>query len=327
MSLTATSTCAAPAAIGVFDTSIGTDNLGDHIIMDAVWDVLGELFGATSDMERVPTHRFMSRHEQQSLADMRFAIVGGTNILKSHMFIRANWRLRPQDAFFLRNVVLLGVGWQQYQGSLDFLSKALLGRILSRKFIHSVRDEYTLGKLARQFPKILYTACPTLWRLTPSKCATIPTGRAPGAIVSLTHYRPSPLDADLIRLLRDSYQSVYFWCQMREDLQYLRSLSVGAGLPVIADLDSYNRVLAGTQVDVIGTRLHGGIRALQYSRRALILSVDNRAAELARSSSMPVVERSDLAAIRGWIDKSDPVSISLPWDAIAAWKGQFPGVL
>lgn len=327
MPLTATSDCAAPAAIGVFDTSIATDNLGDHIIMDAVWDVLRELFGATSHMERVATHRFMSRCEQQSLAGMEFAVVGGTNILKSHMFIRANWRLRPQDAFFLRNVVLLGVGWQQYQGSLDFLSKALLGRILSRKFIHSVRDEYTLGKLARQFPKTLYTACPTLWRLTPAKCATIPTRRAPGVIVSLTYYRPSPLDADLISLLRGSYQSVYFWCQMREDLQYLRSLAVGAGLPVIADLDSYNRVLADTEVDVIGTRLHGGIRALQYSRRALILSVDNRAAELARSSGMPVVERSDLAAIRDWIDGSDPVSISLPWDAIAAWKGQFPGVL
>lgn len=328
MPLTATLARSNPARIGVFDTSIGTDNLGDHIIMDAVWDVLREVFGTNTDMDRVPTHRFMSRAEQRSLAGMRFGIVGGTNILKSHMFIRANWRLRPQDALFLKNAVLLGVGWQQYQGSLDLFSKALLGRILSREFIHSVRDEYTLAKLSRQFPNILYTACPTLWQLTPQQCRTIPTRRARAAIVSLTYYRPSPADADLIRLLQSQYETVLFWCQQEQDRQYLKTLPVaGDALTVIDDIDTYNRTLAATEVDVIGTRLHGGIRALQYSRRALILSVDNRAAELARSSNIPVVDRHDMGAIRGWIGQSSPVSITLPWDAIAVWKKQFSGVL
>ena len=40
-------------------------------------------------------------------------------------------------------------------------------------------------------------------------------------------------------------------------------------------------LIQDTECDYIGTRLHGGIRALQHGRRSLILSVDNRAVVLA----------------------------------------------
>jgi hypothetical protein len=151
----------------------------------------------------------------------------------------------------------------------------------------------------------------------------VPTTKAQDAIISLTYYRPDPSDAALVRLLLEEYRTVHFWCQQEKDLDYLRSLAAGAEIPVIADIDAYNAILQGGDVDVIGTRLHGGIRALQFGCRALILTVDNRAVELAKTTNIPVVDRRNLGAIKNWIHKSPAVSISLPWDAINAWKGQF----
>jgi polysaccharide pyruvyl transferase WcaK-like protein len=120
---------------------------------------------------------------------------------------------------------------------------------------------------------------------------------------------------------------VYFWSQqLQEDHDYLNSLGLRGQIPVITELDGYNRLLAAGDVDVIGTRLHGGVRALQYGRRALILTVDNRAAELAKKTNIPVVDRRDMGTIKSWIGSSPAVSISLPWDAINAWKGQFAGL-
>jgi polysaccharide pyruvyl transferase WcaK-like protein len=314
------------ARLCVFDTAIATDNLGDHIIMDAVWEVIHSIFGPRDPVKRIATHQYMSRETYRILPQFDVGIVGGTNILKSHMFIRANWRLRLYDALYLKNVVLLGVGWQQYQGAVDIFSKMLFKCILSRKFMHSVRDEYTLDRMRGQVKNLVYTACPTLWSLTAERCAAVPTTKARSAIVSLTYYRPDPADAALIRLLLREYATVHFWCQMEKDIDYLNSLALGVPIPVVADVESYDRLLEAGDVDVIGTRLHGGIRALQYGCRALILTVDNRAVELAKQTGIPVVDRQDLDTIGKWIGHSPGVSITLPWDAINAWKGQFTGV-
>lgn len=309
--------------LGVFDTAIASDNLGDEIIMEAVEEVIGEVFGRQAEPIRIATHSYMPRAAYAQLAQMDIGIVGGTNILKSHMFVRANWRLRPYDIFFVRNAVLLGAGWQQYQGAVDIFSNVLFKCILSGRYLHSVRDTYTLANMQRQVKRVAYTACPTMWPLTAERCAAVPTGKAPAAILSLTCYRPDPADAELLRLLLREYGKVHFWCQMEADAAYLASLAPDAQLPVIRDLASYDRLLEGGQVDVIGTRLHGGIRALQHGCRALILSVDNRAAELARDTNMPVIERHDLSGIAGWIRRSPPLAIRLPWDAINEWKTQF----
>jgi len=72
----------------VFDTAIATDNLGDHIIMDAVWDVLRPLFSDASFL-RTPSHRRASLSEIWTGHKAALSIVGGTNIL-----IRSDPRLR-----------------------------------------------------------------------------------------------------------------------------------------------------------------------------------------------------------------------------------------
>ena len=85
----------------------------------------------------------------------------------------------------------------------------------------------------------------------------------------------------------------------------------------------YDRLLETEDVDVLGNRLHGGIRALAKGRRALILEIDNRAREMARESNLPTVRRDDFARMAAWISGSPALNITMPWENIAVWKGQF----
>ena len=49
-------------------------------------------------------------------------------------------------------------------------------------------------------------------------------------------------------------------------------------------------------IEYIGTRLHGGIRALQHGRRTMIIAVDGRAMEKKKDIHLPVVDRNTLDA-------------------------------
>jgi hypothetical protein len=148
--------------------------------------------------------------------------------------------------------------------------------------------------------------------------------KADAVVTSLTSYRPDP-DADrlILNLLRDRYSNVMFWTQQAADLPYLRALGDYDFEILAPNVRAYSDRLAGQRVDYVGSRLHGGIRALQNKRRSLVISVDNRATEIGRDTGLPVLERSNLDAIRHWIDAPSPTKIGLPTAAIAKWKAQF----
>ena len=56
-----------------------------------------------------------------------------------------------------------------------------------------------------------------------------------------------------------------FWPQGFNDLSYLESLAVDKNRISIlsSNIDSFNSLIDMGNIDYIGTRLHGGIRALQ----------------------------------------------------------------
>jgi hypothetical protein len=309
--------------INMFDTGIDSDNLGDHFIMDAVWDAVRPLFPG-ADYVRTPTHRRVSMAERARGRKAPLSIVGGTNILKSHMLVRSNWRITPFDFLAWRNVVLLGVGWQQYSGPADYPTRLFFRSVLSRTFLHSVRDLHTFEHLREIVPNVLYTACPTMWMLTRQRCQKIPVRKARHAIFAVTYYRPDPVnDRAVFELLKRHYETVYFWPQQHQDNAYVKEIGLSGFVPIPPDIKSYDRLLLDQDVDFIGARLHGGIRALQHNRRALIIPVDNRAAELSVSTNLPVASRAEPEAIEQWILNPEPTSLDLPLKAIEEWKSQF----
>jgi hypothetical protein len=309
--------------INMFDTAIDSDNLGDHFIMDAVWDAVRPLFPGAGYV-KTPTHRRVTLTERARGRPAPLSIVGGTNILKSHMLVRGNWRITPLDYLAWRNVVLLGVGWQQYSGPADLPTRLFFRSVLSRAFLHSVRDLHTFEHLRQIIPNVLYTACPTMWTLTRQHCQKISVRKARHAIFAVTYYRPAAeLDRAVFELLQRHYETVYFWPQQHQDVAYVREIGLTGFVLIAPDIRSFDRLLDGQDVDFVGARLHGGIRALQHHRRALIIPVDNRAAELSVSTNLPVASRAEPDTIAHWILNPEPTVLALPMPAIEEWKGQF----
>lgn len=309
--------------VTMFDTATYSDNLGDEIIMDSVWKIARELFPNAS-FAAVPTHRHASSAALWAGRMADLGVVGGTNILKARMFYNGNWRISPADLLAWRNVVLLGVGWRTYGNDADFATRLYLRTVLARDLLQSVRDQYTYEKLAKVLPNVIYTGCPTMWGLTPEHCAGIATHKAQAALFSVTCYHANPeLDRTIFNLVKRRYERVYVWAQQTQDVEYIRALGLEGFIPVERRIEAFDHLLKTEDLDYIGSRLHGGIRALQFGRRALIFSVDNRAVEIAKSTELTVMGREEFARIENWIEAPMPIRLTLPWDNIQLWQRQF----
>ncbi|HEX2586022.1 MAG TPA: polysaccharide pyruvyl transferase family protein [Steroidobacteraceae bacterium] len=310
--------------IAVLDTSVTSMNLGDEIIMDASRKVLRELF-PNAFFVTLPTHEFFLWESYRVLKDCDYVFVGGSNLLKSKMMWHNQWKISPFDLFLRRDCILLGCGWWHYQSPADWYSRQLLKRILSSRYQHSVRDEYSRQQLiSARVGNVINTACVTMWDLNAAHCALIPKRRAPRAITTLTGYNANPAaDKAVIDTLLKHYQEVVLWVQQPEDFAYGVALSGGRVKFIAPNLNAFTTFMRDNDVDYVGSRLHGGIRALQMGKRTLILAVDNRAVEISRDTNLPVALREDIGAITHWINVPFETKIQLPQQAIDRWKQQF----
>ena len=109
------------------------------------------------------------------------------------------------------------------------------------------------------------------------------------------------------------------------DLGYLKDIASLNGIEVIApNLGAYDALLKGKDVDVVGTRLHGGIRGLMHGRRVLVIAIDNRAREVGAENLLPTLLRSEM------VDKLEPTltgsirtALAVPGDRIERFLDQF----
>ena len=315
---------AAVLKIAVLDTSVTSLNLGDEIIMDASRKVLRELF-PNAFFITLPTHEFFLWESYRVIKNCDYVFVGGSNLLKSKMLWNNQWKISPFDVLLRRDCILLGCGWWHYQSPADWYSRQLLQRILSRQYQHSVRDEYSRQQLlSAGVNNVINTACVTMWQLSAEHCALIPKRRAPRVITTLTGYNANPAaDRNVLETLLKHYEEVVVWAQQPEDFAYGVALSNGRVKWIAPNLNAFTRFMRDNDVDYIGSRLHGGIRALQMGKRTLILAVDNRAVEISRDTNLPVVLREDIGAVNHWINVPTETSIRLPLQAIDDWKQQF----
>jgi polysaccharide pyruvyl transferase WcaK-like protein len=308
--------------VTILDTSVSSDNLGDEIIMQSVRRILRELMPDVY-FYTVLTHDYISKKARDIINKSDFCVIGGTNCLSSHMLRGSNWKIAPYDIPYIKNVVLLGAGWQDYHPKTSAYTKLVYSSVLSKDHIHSTRDQYSTSKALSAGIGAINTSCPTLWGLD-GVSNNINIRKSRCAVVSVTHYRPDPqLDRDILELVRDSYDKVYFWGQQQEDFEYLKSIGDFDFEIIPPNVEAYENILSSEDVDVIGSRLHGGIKALQCGRRALVIVVDNRAAEIGRDTNLAICQRGDLDRIRAWISAEEPVSIRLPTEKIASWRLQF----
>lgn len=328
--------------------SISSENVGDHIISQYCDDIFLNMFGEALYVN-IPTREKLSDVSRRHVATSDYSFVCGTNLLASNMWKWKQWNINILEALDILNtnvrkkeylfpkkvcskyennkLLLFGVGWWQYQEKPDIYTKCLLKLILHRKMIHSVRDSYTENMLKSiGIDNVLNTSCPTMWKLTETFCKTIPIKKSRKVVTTLTNYNMSKdKDEILLDILLRNYEQVFVWLQAIEDQQYLFTLKQHEKVKIIyPNLLAYDRFLDESNVDYVGTRLHGGIHALNKRKRTVILAVDNRALEIAKDTNLPVIRRENIETqLEKWIQGSNEVKISLPHDNIERWIKQF----
>ena len=175
----------------LFDTSVGTLNHGDEIIMESFLKNADDILKGTF-IGRFPTHTPCFHFYQQTKRNPRFVFVKnadhkficGTNILNNRMHIPWGfWNVNIFNSRCYENSVLVGVGVSGFahgKEKVSLYSKLLFSKFLSRKYKHSVRDERTKRVVESICGKgsAINTGCPTLWGLTSERCAEIPTKKS-----------------------------------------------------------------------------------------------------------------------------------------------------
>lgn len=316
----------------LLDTSVGSDNKGDEIIMKCVKKHLSRIT-KNSYVYTLPTHVSpfhwyqvaRGSYRVRSFSNAKYKFVGGSNLLTVDMLTHfPQWNINIFNYGPLAGSVLVGVG----AGKGDRFNKytrALYKKVLSQKYIHSVRDERTKDMLEDIGFQAINTGCATLWSLTPEFCKEIPRKKSDSVVFTLTYNPNGPLEEDqvFINTLIHNYKKVYFWIQGDQDFNYFQSFKNIKNIIVIPpDLNEFERVL-NTEIDYIGTRLHGGIFAMRQKKRAIIIAIDERARAMSETYTLNIIDRSDIKNLEKMIHTEFDTMINVDFNKVNSWFSQF----
>ena len=265
------------------DQSGNPTNLGDIVIKDAISRLL---YKANIEPIWVPFGTVPN-------GDL---IIGGANVLAKLSFKnKYTWNLLD-FLNYRHRVVLFGVGCLHYQNPSNILDRRVYRRVLNNKIvILSVRDSYTKNRLQEMgVNSVINTSCPTTYFIE-----NIRNYKKDSVVFTVTDYYKDHLyDKLMIEILLENYSNVHFFPQGSEDESYINTMGISEHINIMEpNLDSFDYLFKDNNIDYVGTRLHGGIRAHQHGARAIILSVDNRAEEIKKDINLNVIRRGDLSSL------------------------------
>lgn len=319
----------------LLNPAIGTDNIGDYIIYECVCSEMTRFF-EQAFVREIPTqvsafHSYAvwrNSFAVQNYAACDYKFVGGSNILAKNMMTHyPQWNVNIFNCKPLTGSVCIGVGAGAGEHT-DAYTTHLYRKILSHSYYHSVRDERSKHYVEDVLGlKAINTGCVTMWALTPDFCAQIPTKKADNVVFTLTaRMQPDPSDQMLIDTLKREYDHVSFWIQGDKDEAYFHAFSNTDGIEIIPPHKAaYEAVLMRSNIEYVGTRLHGGIYALRHKKRAIIISIDERAQSISADTGLITIEKNDLGRLPALINSEFETKLRIPFDEIARWKAQFEG--
>lgn len=317
----------------LLDTSVGSFNKGDDIIMKCVRHHLSDITNK-SNVFTLPTH-VPSFHWYQIArgsdvlkiySNAKYKFVGGSNLLTMNMLTHwPQWNINIFNYGPLKGSVLVGVGAGK-GNKINGYTRMLYNRVLSHDYYHSVRDERTKNLLEDMGFKAINTGCATLWSLTPEFCKSIPTRKSDSVLFTLTanagkeHLKE---DQFLIDVLCRNYKHVHYWVQGEHDLGYIRQFKRTEKVNIIPpSLEEYEKILH-TDIDYIGTRLHGGIFAMRHKKRSIIIAIDERARGMSESYNLNLIDRNNLQNLENMINSEIITDVNVNFDLVNQWLSQF----
>ncbi len=315
-----------------FNTSFGTKNIGDYIIVDSVFREMDFLF-KDKFVLNLPTHTPVALPRQtisisplsKSCNTNVLKFIDGTNIIKKSLFRPwPDWNISFFTKKPYKNAILIGAGLGGSFTKVGPYTKYMYKTILSKKYIHSTRDEQTKKFLESLGLRAINTGCATMWGLTKEHCKKIKETKSDKVVFTITDYDKNPeLDSKMIEILRCNYKKIFFFAQGIGDLDYLNTISKNKDIETIYNLEQYKQLLESSNIDYIGTRLHAGLYALQKYARTIIVIIDNRARDINADYDLPSIERNNIAELEQMINNNIKPEIKINTENINAWKKQF----
>lgn len=312
----------------LYDPSLNSDNIGDEVIYQACHNVVSSLF-PKANLIRIATHTPTPYFFLPLIANADISFICGSNLLSSDLRKYNQWKLGRIEQHLIKRCISLGLGWWKYQEEPTQSTRATYNRIFSKTHLHSARDSYTLDKLSTcGIDSAINTSCPTTWNLTENHCSKIPSRKSDNAIFTITSYNQDIVcDTRFINALLAIYKKVFFWPQGTHDAKYFHSLQIknGNSIQLIdANLKSFDNICREQSIEYVGTRLHGGIRALQNKIRTTIIAIDNRAIEMSKDINLPTILRNkESDDIKEYLNSEQLLKINIPIQNIQRWMSQF----
>ena len=318
----------------ILDTSVGSFNKGDDIIMECTRKELSFLLKDNYELT-LPTHLspfhwyqvFRNSLYVQIFKKCKYKFVGGSNILVPQLLTHLpQWNINIFNYQPMKDCILVGVGaGQGAEGPINYYSKYIYSHLLNNNFFHSARDERSKNYINRLGLKAINTGCVTMWMLTPDFCKQIPQNKSSKVVFTLTAQPDSDKrDQLLIDTLCNNYDEIYFWPQGIDDYAYLKTFNHIETIKIIqATKTAYQEYLVNNETDYIGTRLHGGIYAMRHKRRAIIIAIDERARAINEKNHLNCIEKDDILGLSDYINSSFSTKVVMDFEAINLWKSQF----
>lgn len=322
--------------ITIFDTAIGTSNIGDEIILNSCQEHIEFLLNKSFVM-RFATHlsnfhcyQYMkNKNIKLQFADKcDYKFILGTNLLTNNMIkSRGQWFIDLFSKRIYKNSIMYGVGLTFYDRKpVDAYTKYIYNYILRKDIVHSVRDEESKIFIENLGYKALNTGCPTLWNLNQGHCMKIPSQKANNVIISLSGYKEQKdieKDKKFLKIIKKNYKNIYFWVQTIVDKEYYENLEIDLNVKYIFGLKEFEILLKSQNLDYVGTRLHGGIFALQNNIRTIIISIDNRARGFKETNNIVCIERDNIEQLEEVINSKFFTCINIKEQEINDWISQF----
>lgn len=315
--------------VHIIDTSVATDNIGDEIIVESARAVLAPYLEGVY-VSFSSSHDGLGRYGRGLVKNADIALILGTNIIshRNQLCGQGIWKVSKEDVDALKNkVVLLGCGASRDFDVVDSDQIEFLKTTLSDRYTHSVRDQLGQDIVEQAGHHAVNTSCPTLWGY-PWGSADTSSSKSDSVVFTLTKHKPHENDAIMVEILQSAYERLAFWPQQPRDFAYLRSLGFTTGINVIPpSLQEFDNFLMATGADVVGTRLHGGIRGLQHGCRSVIVSIDNRARGIGEHVGLPTLDRESIGSrLEGLLHKPGKPELTIPRQEIAGFLEQFSNI-
>lgn len=320
----------------VFNTALGSTNRGDDIIFNSAKECLSDLLNNCYTMY-FGTHVknmsiFLLNNIKVKFADKAdYKFILGTNLLTANIFrSMGQWQLGILDRRIYKNSILMGVGTTKSHQNMTHYTRLVYEQILRKDIAHSVRDAESKEFLSTiKDIHVINTGCPSLWKLTADVCEKIPTTKAPNAVITVSgheKHRNYAKDQILLDCVEKNYDRIYLWVQTSEDENYFNMLKHKKDVTMIYSFKDYESVCKNGKVDYVGTRLHGGIYAMQCGARSIIVEIDHRAAGIRETNNINTIKRAELSSnkLEAMIHSVIKTEVHLKDREIKEWLSQFP---